>query len=162
MNKYVIIGLIVVLAALLLLLLKAFVPSVRKAMENMPKWVMFLLIAIVLVAIAILINSLIKTGGTPGSTGETVLSEAEKEHKATPESEIDNCIIVRADKVLINGAPADMDYVDSYLNTKANAGVQITLVDDFSLASLYRTVITMCDEKGVKYNTQDETWLEKQ
>lgn len=162
MNKYLIIGLIVVLAALLLLMLKAFVPSVRTAMERMPKWVMFLLIAIVFAAIVLLITSLIKTGGAPGTAGETARSETEQENRIIPESEIDNCIIVRADRVLINGAPADTEYIASYLNAKANEGVTVTVVDDFSLASLYRTILGMCEEKGVKYNTQDETWLEKQ
>ena len=161
MNSYFIIGLIAVLSVILVLLIRLFVPSVKRSLEQLPKWFMLLLMAAVVVAIFFLVRSLDRTGGMTGGSGAESKSTAE-EHTDRDEAKLTDCIILRADEIRIGGQAVDMDYAAEYLEQKAAEGTAVTIVDDYSLAALYREITALCDDKGVKYNTQDEKWLEEQ
>lgn len=157
MNSYITVGIIVLLVIVLFLLIKLFVPSVKKMIVNMPKWLILVLMAVVTVAIILLVKSLATTGGMiggDGSSGTDILEKPEFE-----EQDLSGSIIIRAEQIILEGKPSDTKAVSEWLDRKAAEEFTVILVDDYASASVYRTVKNMCEDKGVNYNTQDEKWL---
>lgn len=156
MNDYVKIALIVLLAVVLFMLIRALLPAVKHSLKEMPKWLMVVLIAAVLVAIILLIRSFATSGGTiGGSEGvqDETMQEVQDELPA-------DCIIVRADRIIIEGRISDDNAVRAYAKEHSKAHTKVTVVDDYGLASLVNQVKSVCDEEGADCEITDEGWLE--
>ena len=156
---------LLVLVVVLILLFRLIAPIIKNTINQIPKGILLILALAVLVFIICLIVYLFKdesSGGSPGagnSGNQMQISEAESEVIII--DNIENCIILRDDKVWIDNQIVDMDYVNEYIDYRVENNIQITIVDDYSLSSLHHEITDLCDNKGVNYITEDETWLEQ-
>ncbi len=77
------------------------------------------------------------------------------------EQEDDNAIVLREDKILINGKLVTAERAEQYIAEHAKSGTAIVIVDDYCTAELHHQITRMCEESGVEYGTEDETWMQQ-
>ena len=73
----------------------------------------------------------------------------------------ENCIILRNDEIWIDNQSVDWDTMEKYIDFHVENNIEISIIDDYSTAVLHHQITNLCDEKGVKYRTEDEKWIEQ-
>jgi len=161
MSKPTAIILLVLLVILLFGIFKILLPSIKIYISRMPKGI-FVILFLVIVSFAVyLVHYLVTdiTGGNPGNekTAENSGIEAEED---LPKTVKENCIVISGSNVFIENEKADSAAIDKYIDYRVENNIQITIVDDYSTAALFREIKAICDAKGVRYSIEDEKWLE--
>lgn len=161
MSKPTAIILLVLLVILLFGIFKIILPSIKIYISRMPKGI-FVILFLVIVSFAVyLVHYLVTdiTGGNPGNekTAENLGVEAEED---LPKTVKENCIVISGSNVFIENEKADSAVIDKYIDYRVENNIQITIVDDYSTAALFREIKAICDAKGVRYSIEDEKWLE--
>lgn len=162
MNNTLAIILLVILTLVLILLLRVFIPAVTNYLKNLPKGVFVILFIVILAIMGYLIYFLASpkpAGGETGNAAEESLTEPEESDVIL--EKIENCIILRNDQIWIDNVQVDMDYVGKYIDEHVESNTPLTIVDDYSLASLHHQITELCDKKGVNYTKEDEEWIKK-
>ena len=95
------------------------------------------------------------SNSTPTSEG----TDATEEEVIT--EKIDNCIILRDNNIWIDNEIVDADAVNAYIDERVVNNIEITIVDDYSMASLHHEITDLCKKKGVNFKTENEKWLEQ-
>ncbi|MBQ7565466.1 MAG: hypothetical protein IJT16_15930 [Lachnospiraceae bacterium] len=72
---------------------------------------------------------------------------------------LENCVICREDEIIIDNSIADMKALEDYLDYRVENNIQVVLVDDYSTAGFFNSIVDHLNEKGVKYIIKDETWF---
>ncbi len=167
MNKTVAIVILVILAIVLFFLIKSFLPVFTRAINQMPKGIFVLLILVIIVVMIYLVSFIVsdRTGGNPGSNGESKddiieASMDDNQDEVITES-TENCIILRNDEIWIDNQSVDWDTMEKYIDFHVENNIEISIIDDYSTAVLHHQITNLCDEKGVKYRTEDEKWIEQ-
>lgn len=159
MNKPLAIILLVILALILVLLLRVFIPAVTNYLEHLPKGVFVILFIVILAVMGYLIYFLVTPKITGGET-ENVLEEPsigpEGSNTDVFQEKIENCIILRNDQIWIDNVQVDMNYVEKYIDEHVESNTPLIILDDYSLASLHHQITELCDKKGVNYTKEDE------
>lgn len=167
MNKITAIVILVILAIVLFFLLKSFMPVFSRAIKNMPKGIFILLILVIIVVMIYLTSYIVndRTGGNPGNNGESndeIIEASMDDSQADVITEsIENCIILRNDEIWIDNQKVEWDAMEKYIDVHVENNIEISIIDDYSTAVLHHKITDLCDEKGVKYKTEDETWIEQ-
>ncbi|MCQ2497133.1 MAG: hypothetical protein MJ131_11150 [Lachnospiraceae bacterium] len=161
MNRTTAIVCLVILLAFLAGTIKVLLPTFKKFVHRMPKSifiVLFVMIAAAMIWLIVFIVDDVTGGGQTGGNEQdnnTVEQEAEK-------PPIENCIIVRGTDIIIENMQADIVSAGKYIDYRVENNIELTVVDDYSVSSVYRGIIDLCKKKGVRYTTENEAWLEKQ
>lgn len=159
MNDYIKIALILLLAVVLFLLIRSLLPAVKHSLREMPKWLLVVLIAAVVVAIIFLVKSLAKSGGAIGGADGTDAAPIRQEEQDAQYAE---CIIIRADEIILDGRVSDLEAVKAYVAEHYKAHKKAIIVDDYGLASLCHEVIAICKDIGAEYELWDEKRLDEE
>ncbi|MBO4373854.1 MAG: hypothetical protein J5829_01995 [Lachnospiraceae bacterium] len=163
MNKPIAIIVLIILVLFLVILLRILIPAFTNYLKNLPKGIFVLLVLAVIAAMVYLVVFLIKsngTGGEIGNTPEEVETQVEEEKNEVVLERIEDCIILRDDQIWINNVQVGMDFVEKYIDEHVVSNTHLTIVDDYSLASLHHEITALCDKKGVNYSNEDEKWIE--
>lgn len=156
---------IIILAVLLLLLIgtvSALLPTFKKFVHRMPKSILIALLLIIVGAMIWLIVYIVNDVSGGGQPGE---NEHNRVEVNSPEEEnplIENCIIIRGKDILIDNIIADLNALSDYIDYRVENNIMLTIVDDYAVSSLYRNIIDICEQKGVKKEEKNEKWLEQQ
>ncbi len=170
MNKTLAIILLVVLALILIMFIKALLPALTGFLKNLPKGIFILLFLVIVGLMAYLVIFIMNAdvyGGSQMSGQEEVELPEDKEQQEEDEtgegaSVPDHCILIREDRILIGDAEADMEAVGKYIDEHVVSNTPIVIVDDYSSAAVYHRITKLCDEKGVKYSKENEEWIKSQ
>ncbi len=163
MNKYIAIILLAVLALILLLVIKAMVPALTGLIQTLPKGIFILLFLVIVGMMIYLIYYLANSGvyGGQQQNAEEQQEQQQEEEQLSGNEEIlqpDHCIVLRNDVILIGDREADMSTVEKYIDWHVENNTELIIVDDYSTAALHHRISKLCDEKGVKYRTENEEW----
>ncbi|MBR5179576.1 MAG: hypothetical protein IKW90_12370 [Lachnospiraceae bacterium] len=162
MSKPTAIILLVLLALLLFGIFKILLPSIKIYISRMPKGIFVLLFIVIVGAIVYLTHYLITgaTGGNPGNEKNSELAGIEKQEDDGPKTVKENCIVLSGSEVYVENEKADSATIEKYIDYRVENNIQLTIVDDYSTAALFREIKAICDKKGVRYSIEDEKWLE--
>ena len=72
---------------------------------------------------------------------------------------LENCVICREDEIIIDNSIADMKALEDYLDYRVENNIQVVLVDDYSTAGFFNSIVDHLTEKGVIYIIKDESWF---
>ncbi len=163
MNKYIAIILLAVLALILILFIKAMVPALTGLIKTLPKGIFILLFLVIVGMMIYLIYYLANSGvyGGQQQNAEEQQEQQQEEEQLSGNEEIlqpDHCIVLRNDVILIGDREADMSTVEKYIDWHVENNTELIIVDDYSTAALHHRISKLCDEKGVKYRTENEEW----
>lgn len=152
---------LVILLAFLIGTIRVLLPTFKKFVHRMPKSIFIVLFVMIAAAMIWLIVFIVDdvTGG-----GQTGGNEQDNKNTVTQEEKppVENCIIVRGSEIIIENMTADMVSAGRYIDYRVENNIELIVVDDYSVSSVYRGVIDMCKKKGVRYTAEDEKWLEQQ
>ena len=161
MSKPTAIVLLVILAVLLFLIIKILLPSIRIYISRMPKGIFVVLFLVIAGVITYLVHYLVTgaTGGNPGNDNTNEQAGIEKQEDM-PKTVKENCIVLSGSEVYIENEKADSKTIDNYIDYRVENNIELTIVDDYSTAALFREIKAICDKKGVRYIIENEKWLE--
>ena len=160
MSKPTAIVLLILLALLLFGIFKILLPSIKIYISRMPKGIFVLLFLVIAGVVVYLVHYLI-TGATGGNPGNDKTSEiAGIEQDEGPKTVKENCIVLSGSDVYVENEKADSQTINKYIDYRVENNIQITIVDDYSTAALFREIKAICDSKGVRYIVENEKWLE--
>ena len=162
MSKPTAIILLVLLALLLFGIFKILLPSIKVYVSRMPKGIFVLLFLVIAGVIVYLVHYLITgtTGGNPGNENSSEIAGIEKRDEDIPFTNKENCIVISGSFVYVENEKADSATLEKYIDYRVENNIQITIVDDYSTAALFREVKAICDKMGVRYVIENEEWLE--
>ncbi len=143
MSNFLALALLVIMALLLLVCVKKLFPSAVKI-------IYIILICIICCFMVYLIWYLIGhvSFGSMGSPAQETEEQSSIEITLTAEK-LENSIVLEGDTILIDGNPIDdMNFVEEYIEQRANDDVTVVIVDNYSLASLHHQITEICREKG--------------
>ena len=162
MSKPTDIILLVLLALLLFGIFKILLPSIKIYISRMPKGIFVLLFLVIAGVIVYLVHYLITgaTGGNPGNENNSEIAGIERQDEDKPITLKENCIVLSGSEVYVENEKADSAMIEKYIDYRVENNIQITIVDDYSTAALFREIKAICEKKGVRYIIEDEKWLE--
>ena len=157
MSKTTAIILLVFMAALLFIIFRILLPSIKLYISRMPKGIFVLLFIVIIGVSAYLIDFLIndRTGGLSGNDNQNTTPGGDEEDTVIRE----NCIILRNDGVWVENEKADTGKIEKYLAYRAENNITVTIVDDYSTVAQFKEVKAICEKTGVRINVEDEEWL---
>ncbi len=156
---------IIILAVLLLLLIgtvSALMPTFKRFVHRMPRSILIVLMLVIIGVMIWLIVYLVNDLPGGGQTGENEHNRTETSQNEQENPLLEDCIIIRGKDIIINNLIADLNSLSDYIDERVENGTLLTIVDDYAVSSLYRSIIELCEEKGVKKEEQNEKWLEQQ
>ena len=160
MNKVTAIILLVLLALILILVIRALIPAFTDFLRKLPKGIFILLILVIIGMMAYLIRYLV-VGEKHGGQQENAMEEQTDDPSEEGPGIYEHCIIIRGDKIWINNGEADLEQVEKYIDEHVLSKTELVIADDYSTASLHHEITALCDKKGVRYRTENEEWLER-
>ncbi len=169
MNKPIAIILLVVLALVLILAIRALIPMFTNFLKNLPVGIFILFLVAVLGIMAYLIYFLINADAPGGQMGNVVedlpqVTEAPEPEPQVPEEvpeKLKHCIVLKGDRIWIENQEVNTERVQSYIDEHVLSNTELIIVDDYALASLHHEITKLCDKKGVNYRIENEKWIEE-
>ncbi len=171
MNKPIAIILLVVLALILILALRALVPMFTNFFKKLPLGIFLIFIAAILGVMAYLVYFLAtedRHGGAAGDPGAEIpqITDAPQQQEDPGEpadisANLQHCIVLREDRIWIEGKEADLEQAGKYIDEHVESNTELVVVDDYSLASLHHQITNLCDKKGVNYRIENEEWIKE-
>ncbi len=167
MNSVVAIILLVVLALILILFIKAMIPALTGLIKTLPKGIFILLFLVIVGMMIYLVYYLMNSGIYGGQQQNTDEPQQEQEQQQEEEQQTgieeiiqpDHSIVIRYDVILIGDREVDMEAVEKYIDWHVENNTELVIVDDYSTAATHHKITKLCDEKGVKYRTENEEWI---
>ena len=157
MNNVIAIIPLVILAVILIVFLRMVIPALSGFLKQIPKGT-FIFLFLVVVGLMIYLIYYIATykdvHGNPGNPDTSSPETVESSSFSSPEQR-DDVIVLRGDKIIINGTEVTLKEAEEFIDERVEGNIEITITDDYSLASLYHKISGMCIEKGAKFITED-------
>ena len=157
MNNVIAIILLIILAVILIVFLKLVIPALSGFLKQIPKGTFVFLFLVVVGLMAYLIYYIVTykdVHGNPGNPDTTSPEAIESFSFSSPELK-DDVIVLRGDKIFIEDAEVTLEEAEKFIDRHVEDNIEITIIDDYSLASLYHEISGMCTEKGAKFITGD-------
>lgn len=157
MTKYILIALLTIVAIAILVMVLNILKGV---VTKMPRHIVMIAAIVLLIIIVVLILRLSKS--TIGGAVQDDIPITEIDVGAIEsETVYKNCIVVSFDNITIEGIEASISEVEKFVDYNTDNNVEMIIVDEYSSAEVFHSVIGICDRKGAKYIIKDEKWLEK-
>ena len=134
MSKTTAIILLVFLAALLFIIFRILLPSIKLYISRMPKGIFVLLFIVIIGASAYLIDFLIndRTGGLFGNDNQNITSGGDEVDTVIRE----NCIIIRSDGIWVENEKAEKGFLD-YVSDPGKVSFPWTMIDKITTYDEY-------------------------
>ncbi len=157
MSKTDVIILRVILVIVIFLLFRTFKPRVELWWKKSARVMRVVFLAAAVVVFVLLGYLAAKTPIIGLGNADSGLLQTEGEAKDKLPAD---CIIIREDKVWIEGKQAKQEDLEHYINQRVENNITIRIVDDYSSADYFEGIVDLCRQKGAKYEIENESFLE--